>query len=329
VIAIGPSQFYRSALKRNAAHFAGMGGAVLTIEKLVKRAHSRAGAFLQRTASSTKRYKIGEQTILLNREHLLPDYQARHRLYDRFLPILCKQFDHLDHWIIDVGANVGDTAVAVAQACRNPLLCIEGDDDFFKLLQYNISSLFAKRKRAVICIKAMVGSGRFSGFLERDGTTARLDQLRADGQRASTLDELSRDSGVPAAAIALIKVDTDGCDGDVILSAPNILAASSPVIFWENYFSTMEQMRDLEVLYQSLHDAGYRYFWVFDNFGNLMLQECSVTNIVDLNEYVASQEFHRCTRSIYYTDILAAPDDKRARVREAISIFRSSVIVQE
>jgi FkbM family methyltransferase len=285
---------------------------------------------LRQTDSPTKQYEIGEHTILLNREHLLPMYQARHRLYDRFLPILCKQLDHPDHWIIDVGANVGDSAVAVAQICRNPLLCIEGDDEFFKLLQCNIGNLFAKRERAVIGIKAMVGSGRFSGSLERDGTTASLkQQLQADGQRAATLDELSRDSGVPAAAIALIKVDTDGYDGDVILSAPNILAASRPVIFWENYFSTREQMRDLEVLYQSLHDAGYRYFWVFDNFGNLMLQECSISNIIDLNKYVASQEFHSCTRSIYYTDILAAADDKLARVRGAISIFRSSVIEQE
>jgi hypothetical protein len=29
------------------------------------------------------------------------EYQSRHRLYDRFLPILCKLFDHPDHWIID------------------------------------------------------------------------------------------------------------------------------------------------------------------------------------------------------------------------------------
>lgn len=294
-----------------------------------KRAHSEAGVFLRWAASSTKRYKIGEHIILLNREHLLPDYQSQHRLYDRFLPILCKQFNDLDRWIIDVGANVGDTAVAIAQACHNPILCIEGDDDFFKLLQYNVDKFFAERKPAVICIKAMVGSGRFSGFLEGDGTTAFLAQSEARCRFASTLDDLSRDVGAPAAAISIIKVDTDGYDGDVILSAAIILAASKPVIFWENYFSTVEQMRDLEVLYQGLHDVGYRYFWVFDNFGNLMLQECSVNNILDLNEYVASQEFHGCTRSIFYTDILAAPDDKLARVRKAISIYRSSVIEQE
>jgi FkbM family methyltransferase len=297
---------------------------VLRILKLVKRAQAGAGAMLQRTPSPTKPYKIGEHTILLNREHLLPEYQSRHRLYDRFLPILCKQLDDPDRWMIDVGANVGDTAVAIAQACRNPVLCIEGDDDFFELLKCNIDSVLAKRERAAVCIKATAGSGRYSGSLESDGTTASLAQNRM-GKPASTLDSLAREAGAPRGAVALIKVDTDGYDGDVIASAPDILAASRPVIFWENYFSTTAQMQDLEALYQLLHDSGYHHFWVFDNFGNLMLRECSPSNIVDLNEYVASQEIHCCTRTIYYTDILAAPDEKLAAVRAAISVYRSVI----
>lgn len=302
---------------------------VLTIGKLVQRVRLGANALLRPTAPSTKPYKIGEHTVLLNREHLLPEYQSRHRLYDRFLPILCKQLDHPDHWIIDVGANVGDTAVAVAQACRNPILCIEGDDDFFKLLKHNVDTLFGKRERPVRCVKALAGSGRFSGVLKNDGTTAGLAPIDAGGRRTVALDDLLSTVGAPTTAITLIKVDTDGYDGDVILSARTILTASHPAIFWENYFSTIEQMRDLEALYQILFDAGYRYFWVFDNYGNLMLRECGLNNIVDLNEYVASQEFHGCTRSIFYTDVLAVTDDKLARVREAISIFRSSVIQQE
>ena len=302
---------------------------MLTIGKLVRRAHSGASTLLGWTAPSTRLYKIGQHTILLNRAHLLPEYQSLHRLYDRFLPILCKQFDHPDLWIIDVGANVGDTAVAVAQACRNPILCIEGDDEFFDLLKHNVDSLFGKRERPVHCVKALAGSGRFSGFLKNDGTTAGLAPSDASGCRAAALDDLLGTVGASTTGIALIKVDADGYDGDVILSARNILAASRPAIFWENYFSTTEQMRDLETLYQTLYDAGYRYFWVFDNYGNLMLRECSLNNIVDLNEYVASQEFHGCTRSIYYTDILAASDDKLTRVRAGISIFRSSAIKQE
>ena len=165
-------------------------GTVLTIGKLVRRAHSGASALLRRTAPSTKPYKIGKHTVLLNREHLLPEYQSRHRLYDRFLPIFCKLFDHTDHWIIDVGANVGDTAVTVAQACRNPILCIEGSDAFYELLQHNVDNLFAKREQAVRYVKAIVGSGRVSGFLKSDGTTASLAPIDASGWRAVALDNL-------------------------------------------------------------------------------------------------------------------------------------------
>jgi FkbM family methyltransferase len=283
---------------------------------------------LRRTDSSTKPYKIGEHTILLSHEHLLPDYQSQHRLYDRFLPILCKQLDDIDHWIIDIGANVGDTAIAIGQACRNPMLCIEGYDEYFNLMKINIDNSFAKRERAVVCIKAIVGTGRFSGSLKGDGTSAGLVQGQALDRRAATLDKLAREAGVPTMAIALIKVDTDGYDGDVILSAPDILAASRPIIFWENYFSTREQMQDLEAFYHRLQDVSYHHFWVFDNFGNIMLRECSLSNIIDLNDYVASQEFHNCTRTIHYTDILAAPDERLSSVREAIAVFRSSAISQ-
>ncbi|HTV32497.1 MAG TPA: FkbM family methyltransferase, partial [Methylocella sp.] len=262
---------------------------MLTVKELMKRARAGAGGMPQ-TPPATKHYKIGEHTILLNQEHLLPAYQAQHRLYDRFLPILCKELDDPDLWIIDVGANVGDTAVALAQSCQNPMLCIEGEEEFFKLLRHNAETLFANRKRAVICLSAMVGSDRFSGSLRRNGTTASLAEDQAAGQRAASLDTLARDSAVPATAVALIKVDTDGYDGDVILSAPDILAASKPILFWENYFSTIGQMRELEALYQRLDDSGYRRFWIFDNYGNLLLRECSLGNIIDINEYVASQE---------------------------------------
>jgi FkbM family methyltransferase len=299
---------------------------VLRFGDLLKRARAGAGNSLHRTASATKPYRIGELTILLKREHMLPDYQSKHKLYDRFLPILCKHLDDLDRWVIDVGANVGDTAVAVGQACRNPILCIEGYEEYFTLLKCNINTSFANRGRPVICVNAIAGSGRFSGFLKGDGTSAGL--VQGPDQRAVSLDKLARDAGVPAAAVALIKVDTDGYDGDVILSAPDILAGSNPVIFWENYFSSMEQMQELETFYHRLRDFNYHHVWVFDNFGNLMLQECSFSNLVDLNHYVASQEFHNCTRTIYYTDILAAGEEWLEPVREAISAFRSTAITQ-
>ncbi|HET6379243.1 MAG TPA: FkbM family methyltransferase [Methylocella sp.] len=275
-----------------------------------------------------KEYRIGRHTILLPSGHLLPGYQAQHRLYDRFLPILCKELDDPERWIIDVGANAGDTAAAAAQACRNPLLCVEGDSQFFDLLQKNISIL-ARESHVVRCVQAIAGTGRYAGALESDGTTAHLAKAKGAELRAASLDDILRAADVPAAAIALLKVDTDGYDADVIFSAEDILAASKPVLFWENYFAAPAQRQDLEALYQSLAGKGYEHFWVFDNFGNLMLRECSARDLISLNGYVASQQFHGCTRTIYYTDILAAPPHQLAQARKAVSIFISSFIERE
>src|SRR5262249_62161999 len=60
---------------------------------------------------------------------------VEHRLYDRFLPVLCR---HLPMgWLVDVGANVGATAVGIARECANPILCVEMDDEFCALLRRN------------------------------------------------------------------------------------------------------------------------------------------------------------------------------------------------
>ena len=297
--------------------------------KFIGRALSKAKVPLTDSVpNAVKQYKLGEHTIVLSHEHLLPFYQSQYPLYDRFLPILCKHLDHPDKWIIDVGANVGDTAVAIAQTCTNPILCVEGEGRFFDLLRCNVDALFGMREQPVRCVNKLVGTGRFSGHLASDGTTARLAQDESTRRPAVTLDEVTREAGLSASLIALVKVDTDGYDGDVILSGATILAGSRPVLFWENYFSTADQMKGLVQLYEHLESSDYLHYWVFDNFGNLMIEECSVTHVRDMCAYLASQEFNGCTRTIHYIDIMAAPADKIALARSAIADFRSSVILR-
>lgn len=291
------------------------------------RAFSRSKTrLIDANRNSVKQYKLGEHTIVLGREHLLPFYQSQYPLYDRFLPILCKHLDHADKWIIDVGANVGDTAVAIAQTCTNPILCVEGESKFFDLLRQNVDALFGAREQPVRCVNKLVGTGRFCGHLATDGTTAKLAQDGSAQQRAITLDELVREAGLSAYSIGLVKVDTDGYDGDVILSGASILAGSRPMLFWENYFSTADQLKGLFELYEHLESSGYSHFWIFDNFGNLMIEECRVAHVRDMSAYLASQEFNGCTRTIHYVDVMAAPDDKIALARRAVADFRSVIL---
>jgi tRNA G46 methylase TrmB len=79
-------------------------------------------------------YELGRLLIHLPRYHKLPEYQQRHRQYDRFLPHLIKDLDH-DDIVIDVGANCGDTLAGMVS--KNPKLhyiCIEPDNEFYSYL---------------------------------------------------------------------------------------------------------------------------------------------------------------------------------------------------
>ena len=56
----------------------------------------------------------------LNSAQVIAQSKAQHRLYDRFLPVLCRHIP--PGWIVDVGANVGTTAKGMAKECDNPIL---------------------------------------------------------------------------------------------------------------------------------------------------------------------------------------------------------------
>jgi len=252
-----------------------------------------------------------------NSAQVIAQTQAQHRLYDRFLPVLCHHVP--PGWIVDVGANVGTTAAAMAKECDNPILSIEGNPDYFVQLVENVGQL------PVRCIRTLVGTGKVGGSLVSGGGTARL--VRAPTQsNARPLDAILHEAEISYSNVALLKTDADGSDGDVILSATKILRESEPLLFSENHFCDHVEEQELDFAYVELTKLGYRYFWAFDNFGNLMVSECSYEKIHDLNKYVASQTFHGCTRTIYYLDVLAATERRVVHARNAIAYYRTNII---
>ncbi|GHT01402.1 hypothetical protein AGMMS50276_29320 [Synergistales bacterium] len=88
-------------------------------------------------------YSIGRFNVKLNRDHALPRIQERYKMYDRFLPFLASYL--CDGVIFDIGANVGDTLLAMLDK-MNPeststFVCIEPDRDYFALMKKNIEVL--------------------------------------------------------------------------------------------------------------------------------------------------------------------------------------------
>ncbi|CDN57297.1 Methyltransferase FkbM family (plasmid) [Neorhizobium galegae bv. officinalis bv. officinalis str. HAMBI 1141] len=265
----------------------------------------------------TKTHSIGSVEITLNEGHQLPKYEAKHPLYDRFLPVLASVLPDDGSWIVDVGANVGDTAVALYQNCKNPILSIEGDAEFYSLLQRNVQQLGGR----VTPIQALVGTGSVTGDLVRDGTTA---TRKGDGQGSTvTLDNVLMQYTVEK--VSLLKTDTDGFDADIIKSAPNLLKSCRPLLFWENDFQSKEQRDDLESGYDFLRDLGYSRVWIFDNFGFPILSDIDFSALTQINDYIHSTAAMGKPKTIFYTDVLAATPENEGLARKALAKYRELI----
>jgi FkbM family methyltransferase len=230
---------------------------------------------------------IGHTTIALPPGHALPEYLKNFQNYDRFLPALVREMPS-GTWIIDVGANCGDSLAAMVDA--NPslnFLCIEADANFFRYLEKNIVNI---RKSyplmgQVLPLRALVGTAQTSGMLSGEKGTKHLIPSD-DGERATPLSGVTSDHLPPRAVVSLIKVDVDGLDFDVLQSAATLLVEYKPLLFFECFFSNQLQKAGYLTLFTDLKNKGYSTFWLFDNFGAPVIATGSLDVIFSLFDYL-------------------------------------------
>ncbi|MES2387918.1 MAG: FkbM family methyltransferase [Bacteroidota bacterium] len=281
-------------------------------------------AILSLTSPKLKNYKIGRYNIDIPDNFSLPGHQVNFKLYDRFLPVLAKNVDSPTKVIIDVGANIGDTAIAMLQECSNPIICIEPSDVFFKYLETNLGKLNAVDRARIKTIKSLAGSGSISGTLDHNTESTASIKI-AENPTSEThvsLDKLIADN----TNVIMLKVDTDGFDFDVIRSAKQILTESEPVLFWENEISEDFQFNGYLEMYEILKAKGYKYLYIFDNFGNLIAEESDFNTLENINRYLFTMKTSNTTRTFYYTDVLAVTDKYHHLAQKAISDFRKEWI---
>lgn len=251
---------------------------------------------------------LGGVLITLPAGHTLPLYKKIHPQFDCFLPHLAAHMNDTD-LVIDVGANIGDTLVAMASA--NPKLryiCIEGDEAFIHYMHKNIHAIEQiEEDVSITVIHALVGQHIKSATLSGTNSTKHA-TLGLEGRLTSSrLDDLLEICSHPE--VRLIKIDVDGFDWDVLASATAIIKASKPLLFFELQTESNDQVTMFRETLVELETAGYSYFGVFDNFGALMLRANNITPIIQLVDYIQRQNEGTSTRTIYYLDILAAHTD--------------------
>lgn len=218
--------------------------------------------------------------------------------------------------LIDIGANVGDTAAIVRGHSHLPVLCIEGSEFYFEILKENVRRLNSDIE--LECALVDSASLERSGHLSLEFGTATFHASAGNGasRRFARLDDiLARHPRFLTSKI--LKIDTDGMDGRILEGAFEWIRAVRPVLFWEH-----DVGRDAGAngpglgIFSRLVEAGYRSGLIFDNTGEF-IQTISLEatqQLAEVSEYLpGGEQFYG------YIDVCAFHDedsDLCALVRE-------------
>ncbi|PYS68054.1 MAG: hypothetical protein DMF73_17740 [Acidobacteria bacterium] len=231
-------------------------------------------------------YELAGSKLLLPFSHQLPYILQLCPEYTMNIARLAKhvQDKYSDMAIIDIGANVGDTLAIIRSTVDAPVLCIEGEDRFFALLEGN-----AKRFSNVELAHAFVGTDVLpaSFKVSSNGGTARLTATDSqDTVPMRTLDAILDEHPSFRATLQLIKIDTDGFDVPILLSSLDLLGRRRPVVFFEYspFHLTQLHVDGLRV-FERLREIGFALAIIWENGGEFLLS-------ADLGDERLFQDLH-------------------------------------
>jgi len=223
--------------------------------------------------------------------------------------------------VIDVGANVGDTLVGMlGNNEKLEYLCIEASSDFFSDLKKNYESLMAQNSELNIAIlNEFVGKDITDVGLDGQGGTKHA--VIGNGNiKSKAMTSILSELGLEHSRLSLFKTDCDGFDWDVIRSSYEALK-HNPYVYFECYYDNLDQLESYRELFSEMVAIGYSKFAFFDNFGQFIVSTDNLTKVDELLDYVKRQNFHTSSRTFFYYDVLAYPDDKSGEVELIISEY--------
>jgi FkbM family methyltransferase len=202
-------------------------------------------------------------------------------------------------WVVDVGANVGDTLAIIKGHASLPVICVEGDAICYDLLQQN-ARLFDN----VHLLRAFLSDqpGAMQIVTQKDGWNMTLTQA-GPGHSGRTLQFETLDRLVQKlnpSAVKLMKVDTEGYDLRILRGASGILARDQPVITFELNRENLEPLGDsVGDFFDYLVNLGYHHFILHDAGGRLICALGQHEKSVFLDLY----QYSNLGQPIYYFDI--------------------------
>lgn len=243
--------------------------------------------------------KIGKYELQINKGHSLAFNIKHYPWYNQNLPRLVSFLRKAEpvFSVIDIGANVGDTVLFIRNKEDVPVLCFEGNAEYYKLLCRNVKQFDdVKIFQAYLSDKDETVSASFdfaNGTLSINET--------AGGQEVAviTLDSVIQKHPLEFTNARVLKTDTDGYDMKILRGAWNFLQTAAPVLFleYDRVFLGKQQEQGIDML-RKLAAIGYHRIFFYDNYGRFITsltadQMDAVESLHDyINRYEAPFEFY-------------------------------------
>lgn len=263
--------------------------------------------------------QVGKKILRMKDSHLLPTYLEKYPFYDRALPRISKTIKDIDNnlYVIDIGANIGDTVSLITDSVNGNFLCIEGDSDYLPQLKENIKQLKESKVLVEECYCSDTEENNKTISISRTNGTSRIvkDSKGNSKVKIKKLDTVI--SEYPEfKKTNLLKIDTDGFEISILRGSSKFLNDAKPVLFFEftpaHYINNRQD--PLEI-FRILTKFGYTTALLYDNFGK-PFEIINTSDIKRIKELMSLID----EKNIYYYDILAyhkSKDLKYAKLFES------------
>lgn len=212
--------------------------------------------------------------LVLPRRHLFPYMAVEGSPYAQNLVDLAVLLGQTtdDLVVLDVGANIGDSALLILDRVKCRIVCVEGDPQWLTFLEQNVGD----RPEVTIApvLLGSVGADRFVSIVHADAGTSQLRPVDepAGGLRTVPMDQLLVNHP-ELERVRLVKSDTDGFDVELVMSYARTFAGSRPVLFFE-YDPRATRIVTPQLtpseLFADLADLGYEHAVVWTNGGHVI-----------------------------------------------------------
>jgi FkbM family methyltransferase len=265
------------------------------------------------------KYRVREFTLDLPDDHRLPAIQATAPAYDRLLdPIVSSVLrENPKGYVIDIGANVGDTAAIIRSCGDNSILCIEGGKTFIPLLRSNAKLIggniqvidkFISLGSADTREYEYSGGTGSGGFIRKSNPESNQDETHS----MISLRQLTESFRITRDNLTLFKTDTDGMDAFILRDFLDLNFSKTALFFECDPCHTIHNEREREtwehVIFKMAR-LGYS-FLVFDNHGYPMLdlKAQEVRHLISLMDYIRIQYRMNFVHT-HYLDVWALPNN--------------------